>query len=101
MVAFYNNQIYEIGAIETLKTVEVITSEVSIFNTNESGTSFYDLLAFLEGQGFALYDISDLSRRSTTSSGKGAGFLLQMDVFFVKKSSKLWSKQCTGFQPRF
>jgi FkbM family methyltransferase len=84
------------GATETLKSVEVLTVEASILTYNVGGVTFTDLNSFLDNAGFALYDIFDMMR---TSKGN-PGFLVQVDLLFVRKTSSLWSQDCTGIESR-
>lgn len=79
------------GARNTLESVEVITVEASIMNYNVGGASFLDLYHTLDSFGFALYDMFDMMRRE--------GFLVQIDLLFVRKSSSLWLEKCTGIRP--
>lgn len=84
------------GASEVLKHVEVLTIEASVLNYNVGGATFHDIHTFLHQSGFALYDIFDMMRNN-----KGdPGFLVQMDLLFVRTTSNLWSKQCTGIESR-
>ena len=80
------------GAVKTLKHVEVIAVEAAIMNYNVGGASFFDLHQQLETLGFALFDITDMMRRKDIA--------VQADLVFVRKTSRLWRKQCTGFPPR-
>ena len=82
------------GAQKTLSTVEVITTEASIMNYNIGGATFFQLISTFEKYGFALFDVIDMMRK-----GPGHGFAVQVDLVFVRKTSKLWSKRCTGFEP--
>lgn len=82
------------GSRKTLKNVEVIAIEASIMNYNVGGASYFEILTTLESRGFALYDMFDMMRQ-----GKDHGFVVQIDMLFVRKTSKLWDKSCTGFEP--
>ena len=64
------------------------TSNIDAYN--EGSPSFLHLYTFLDKKGFALFDVADVTRIAT-------GIAIQFDPTFVRKSSKLWSKECTGF----
>lgn len=78
------------GSITVLRDVEVIYTEVHISNYNQGSPPFVELHNFLDQQGFALYDLGKPVRTPTEH-------LLGLDMLFVKKSSHLWDKKCTGF----
>eukprot|EP01036_Dinobryon_divergens_P025143 gene25143-33663_t len=78
------------GAGKILQSVEVILAEAPLMNYNEGSPSFLSLYNFLDKKGFALFAVSDITRIST-------GIAIQFDPTFVRKTSKLWSKECTGF----
>ena len=77
------------GARKTLQQVEVILTEASLMNYNAKGSSFLELSTELDAAGFAMMDIYEISRRGSV--------LLQFDVVWARKTSKLWSKACTGY----
>ncbi len=83
------------GSKETLKTVDVIATEASIQNYNIGGTDFYALHSVMNELGYAVMDIIDMNRH-----GQKDAFLIQIDILWVKKSSRLWSKECTGYERR-
>ena len=52
------------GATDLLTRVEVVVSEVRFFDVNKGGRPvFADVLAFLDTQGFALFDFASLGGR--------------------------------------
>ena len=77
------------GARKTLQHVDVILTEASLMNYNANGFSFLELSTELDAAGFAMMDIYEITRRN--------GALLQFDVVWARKTSKLWSKECTGY----
>jgi FkbM family methyltransferase len=79
------------GAVETLKTVEVILMEAPVVEYNMGSPSFLDLHAHMDRIGFALFDIWELHRDKD-------GVMLQFDVVWVRMTSKLWSTECTHFK---
>lgn len=79
------------GASNALHTAEVVAIEASIMNYNSGGASFFELHKALDEAGYALYDIIDLFRIR--------GHAVQSDMVFVRKSSPLWSRECTGLPP--
>lgn len=72
------------GAEDLLERVEVVLSEVSLFDVNNSGRPlFSDILGFLKARGFELYDLASMSAR------KRDGRLRQADAVFVRTDSAL------------
>jgi FkbM family methyltransferase len=72
------------GAEGLLRRVEVIVTEVSLFDINDSHRPLLaDILGFLEARDFELYDVASLSARSRD------GRLRQSDVIFVRRDSAL------------
>lgn len=72
------------GAENLLSVVEVVVSEVSLFDVNNSGRPlFSDLLAFLKSRNFELYDLASMSARQRD------GRLRQADAVFVRTDSAL------------
>jgi FkbM family methyltransferase len=72
------------GAPTALSSVEVIISEVHFFEIYNNGLPvFGDLVRFLEGRGFHLYDIAALGSRPSD------GRLRTGDVVFVRRGSAL------------
>lgn len=77
-----------------LPAVEVIHTEMHVAHYNFGAPSFFRLHQELERLGFALYDVSEISRTPRDKA------LIGLDALFVRKSSALWSKECTGFPVR-
>jgi FkbM family methyltransferase len=78
------------GASQILQTVELIFAEISVMNYNTGAPSFFALHAHMESIGFVFYDIVEMGRVQRS-------LLNQFDAVWVKKSSVLWKKECTGF----
>lgn len=78
------------GANKALAHAEVIITEAPLMNYNEGSPSFLSLYNFLDRKGFALFAISDVTQPSR-------GFAIQFDPTFVRKTSKLWGTECTGY----
>ena len=73
-----------LGSIATLGRIEVVLVEVSFFDVENRGIpSFFELVGFLERQGFVLYDIASLA-------GRPRDMRLRMgDLLFVRNDSPL------------
>jgi len=72
------------GAETLLNKVEVIVTEVSLFDINDSHRPLLaDILGMLKARGFDLYDFASLSARIRD------GRLRQADVVFVRHESQL------------
>jgi len=67
------------GAIETLKRVAAIHTEVSLTSLYDNDTPATEVINFLVSQGFLIYGIDPWFR-----DFKSAGELLQADILFVK-----------------
>ena len=68
------------GSNHTIQSVEMVAVEASIMN--------YNIGATLDSYGFGLYD-----------NHRREGSFIQIDLLFVRKTSHLWSKECTGVDP--
>lgn len=80
-----------LGSIKTMKDAEVIHTEVAIMNYNQGASSFMSLHSLMELSGFAIYDTFGLARG-------GNGYVaIGYDLVWVKKTSPLWRRKCTGF----
>ena len=77
------------GAPNTLASVEVIVVEVLVVAWNTGGPLWFEVHAELERLGYQLFDVLEMARG-------GTGMLLFVDLLFVRKDSKLWSKHATG-----
>ena len=64
------------GATEILQQTEYVIVEVTLFG------QMYNVMSFMKSQGFAAYDIVDLSYRPTDTA------LWQVDMAFVKESGQ-------------
>ena len=72
------------GAEKLLRQVEVLLTETSMFDVNDSGRPlFFDVLVFLRNRGYELYDVASLSERPRD------GRLRQADAVFVRRDSFL------------
>jgi FkbM family methyltransferase len=72
------------GMGSLLTSVEVVVIEVSSIVTLDGGAAvIYEVMAYMEQNGFAVYDICDFSRRPLD------GALAQVDLMFVAKTSRL------------
>jgi FkbM family methyltransferase len=71
------------GGVETLKRAELVVLETSFFRFFGQGPLFSEVVAFMEGQGFALYDLFGLAHRPLD------GALAQADAVFAKAGGPL------------
>ena len=71
------------GGAGTLTSAEVVQMEVSVVEYNKGAPLFAEVVHFMDGRGFQIYDIFDLSRAPADA------FLVQVDVIFVRKDSPL------------
>ncbi len=69
--------------------MEVILTEAPLMNYNEGAPPFLSLYNFVDKKGFALFTISDIAGSRSVD--------IQFDAVFVRKTSKLWSLECTGY----
>jgi hypothetical protein len=70
------------GGVGLLRSIEVVLSEVS-FYTQYYAPTIAELLAFMDGNGFELYDIASLSARPRDNRPREGDFI------FVRKDSLL------------
>jgi FkbM family methyltransferase len=75
------------GAKKMIESVEVLQSEGSFLSYNEGSPSFFQLYSLLYSLGFEFYGVQEIM----TSEG----IPIQFDGIFVKRTSKLWSGECT------
>ena len=68
------------GASRTMEMSEVIVLEVTLFQFVKDGPQFFDIVAFLKGYGFVVYDIVGHTYRPLDHA------LGQVDVVFVKEN---------------
>ena len=71
------------GAAEVLKQTEMVIMEVSFLSFNQGAALFHEAVKFMENRGFLVYDVGSQGRWNKDGS------LVQADVFFVKKDSRL------------
>jgi FkbM family methyltransferase len=69
------------GATTVLSQVEAVLMEVSLIPTNVGSPSFAEVIAHLDGAGFAAFDFCSQSRRLD-------GVLWQTDIVFLRKGSR-------------
>lgn len=75
------------GGKKTLEASEVVIMEASLLPYNEGAPLFADVVAFMHGEGFAVYDFCGQNRRETDNA------LFQTDVVFVRQESKLRARR--------
>jgi hypothetical protein len=88
-----------LGAIDTLRAVEVIQTEVPLLSSPFSSStdnvdhSFIELHLLMEKLGFSLFQVTDLL-------GDRFYFWTSFEAIWIRRESKLWDQACTGY-PRF
>lgn len=70
------------GAKEAIHRTEVLIAELSLHEINRGAPRLAEVIAELDGLGFAMFDVLTLPRTG--------GRLLQVDGVFVRKDSPLW-----------
>ena len=70
------------GAVQLLKNTEFVLLEISTLNYNYKAPQFAEVIVFMKGIGFVLFDICDEKRLSNE-------VLCQADIIFVKESSAI------------
>jgi len=70
------------GGGATLLKTEVIQLEVALLNYNEGAPQAAEVIAFMDGQGFAMFDIGGYVRPNGVN-------LVQLDIIFARKNSRL------------
>jgi FkbM family methyltransferase len=78
------------GATRALAAAEIVLLEVSTWEYNQGAPLVAEVLAWMDAAGFRAYDVVDLRRR-------GDAVLLQLDVVFVSKRSRLVGDPMTRF----
>jgi len=68
------------GAAEALKRADFVLLEVGVRNYNKGAPLLHEVLQWMHGQGFNMYELFDLSRRSD--------ILVQLDLLFARIGSK-------------
>lgn len=71
------------GGLDTLRSTQVIVLETSFLQYNKGAPLVGEVIAFMETQGFVIYDIGTMTRWST------GHILLQADLIFVQRNSPL------------
>jgi FkbM family methyltransferase len=71
------------GAEKTLSFTELILMEVSLLNYNKEAPLIHQVIPAMEEYGFVPYDFVGFIRKANDNA------LIQTDMFFVKKDSKL------------
>ncbi len=71
------------GAKSCLAHATVCLLEISLLNLGDDSPLLAEMIAFMDQNGFQAYDISQMMRRPFDNA------LYQVDVFFVKKDSRL------------
>ncbi len=74
------------GAAETLENAEAVIVETPVSLRSAEISSFGEIVSFMHADGFAVFDISEMSYHSKS------GFLNLANVIFVKKDNVLWNK---------
>ena len=79
------------GAADSLKNIEVVILEVSLFRFEKNWPVLHEVVAFMQSRGFAVYDFAGFMRRPRD------GALGQADVCFARENGILrqssnWSK---------
>jgi FkbM family methyltransferase len=75
--------------IEDDNGIELIQTECPLMNYNEGSSLFLELHLLMEKLGFSVFQIVDLLSLDRPQ------FFVQFDVIWVRKSSKLWNRECT------
>lgn len=84
------------GAQRTLAGAEVVRLEVPVAGSwNKGAPSFAEYISFMDGAGFAPFDVPELHRVDCVSvvhgclkGAGGEGYLVQMDIVFARKGSR-------------
>jgi FkbM family methyltransferase len=70
------------GGLETLKATELVLLEASFLEYNKGAPQFAEVVAFMNANGFVVFDILDCFRAKQA-------VLFQSDIIFVRKDSPL------------
>lgn len=73
------------GSKDTLKQTSIIIMEVYNFNITDNSLRFHEICDFMENLGFRCYDIAGPLLRKYDNA------FWQMDIFFINKSSEIFS----------
>ena len=77
------------ASLQVVPRCSAILLELSILDYNHGAPRAFDMHSILEALGFRLYDILGLHYNSR-------GLLLQVDVLFLRKNHRFWTKKVTG-----
>ena len=58
---------------------------------NRGAAAFIDLFQYMDSIGFAMFDLIEFTRDYDFD------VLTQFDILWVKKDSKFWDPECTGY----
>jgi FkbM family methyltransferase len=78
------------GAANALSNTEAVLMEVSIIELYQNSPILHEITAFMADRGFRTYDICSLLHRPLD------GALCQIDIIFLKESSKLLNQKIWG-----
>ena len=76
------------GAEDTIKSVDFILLEVSIWPYNVGGPLIDEVIAWMDSKNFVTYDLCEVHRRND-------GVLLQIDILFIPRQSVLLENTIT------
>ena len=79
------------GASKTLASVQVLLLELAVVQYNLGAPIFFEVHAAAERLGFRAFDVSELHYTNA--------ILIQIDIMFVRKTSRLWDRATTGYEP--
>ena len=78
------------GALEVLRTTELVLLEVSLFELNPGAPQFHDVVAWMHDHGFVVADLFDAHNRLLD------GALARMDVAFVQEHGRFRQSHSYG-----
>jgi FkbM family methyltransferase len=70
------------GGTRTLAMAEIVQLETALLNYNDGAPTAAETIAFMDSQGFAVFDIAGFIRPNGVD-------LIQVDIIFARKGSKL------------
>ena len=82
------------GATRTLRSVEAIVLELSIVQYNEGAPLWLEMQSRLGALGYQVYDVLELHYHA---GERHTPQCIQVDLLFVRTSSRLWHANVTGF----
>eukprot|EP00746_Dinoflagellata_sp_MGD_P055679 gnl/MRDRNA2_/MRDRNA2_24207_c0_seq1.p1 gnl/MRDRNA2_/MRDRNA2_24207_c0~~gnl/MRDRNA2_/MRDRNA2_24207_c0_seq1.p1 ORF type:complete len:364 (+),score=74.27 gnl/MRDRNA2_/MRDRNA2_24207_c0_seq1:68-1093(+) len=81
------------GASKVLSQAQVVVLEVPVAGSYNAGApGFYEYLSFMDQAGFSPWDVPEYHRLAPGPDGFGKGYLIQMDIIFLRKSSPYWNE---------